>query len=172
MWSSRPPICPLPAATTSLLWLTVSPSVARVMHGTLSMTLTPGSVGGIPRGSPVRRERTTGGSRTCPRTDVCRDRESRPRHTAFERQAATSVVVVTLVVVALVVVTLVGVSVGQLAGVELVEVDLGAGGVDDLGLLEDRGQGLAARDLGDHGRDLAGLVDRLGELVGLHAVLR
>src|SRR6476660_7331302 len=131
MWSSRPPSCPLPAATTSLLWLTVSPSVARVMHGTLSMTLTPGSVGGIPRVPPVRRERTTWGSRTCPRTDVCRDREPRPRHTAFKRQAATSVVVVALVVVALV-----GVGVGQLAGVELVEVDLGAGGVDDLGLLE------------------------------------
>src|SRR5690242_4072721 len=80
----------------------------------------------------------------------------------------TSVVVVTLVVVALVV-TL-GELGGDVGGRDLAEVDLGAGGVDDLGLLEHGGERLAAGDLGDHGGDLALLVDRLGELVGVHAV--
>ena len=51
------------------------------------------------------------------------------------------------------------------------EVDVVAGGVGDLGLLEQHGECLAARHLRDHRRHLTGLVDRLGELVRVHAVL-
>jgi hypothetical protein len=53
----------------------------------------------------------------------------------------------------------------------LVEVDHVAGGVLDGNLLEDRRERLAAGDLGDHGGDLTLLVERLRELVGVHAVL-
>ena len=54
---------------------------------------------------------------------------------------------------------------------EVGQVDLIAGGVGNLGLLQDLGEGLAAADFADHHRNLATLVNELGELVRIHAVL-
>src|SRR5690348_11221912 len=93
---------------------------------------------------------------------------------AYAKRSASAVVValvvVTLVVVALVVVTLEELG-GDVGRGDLVEVDRLPRRVDDRGALEHRGQRLAAGDLGDHRGDLTLLVDRLGELVGVHAVL-
>ena len=74
-------------------------------------------------------------------------------------------VVVTLVVRALVVAERIGFA------IEGVEVNLVACGVDNLGLVQDCRERLAAGDLSHHRGDLATFVDGLGELVGLHAVL-
>src|SRR5450631_3202169 len=62
MWSSRPAICPLAAAMTSLLWLTLSPSVLRISGlPALSLTLTPDPGGEVPGSAGVRRERQEAG---------------------------------------------------------------------------------------------------------------
>ena len=81
-----------------------------------------------------------------------------------------TLVVVTLVVVTLVVVTLV-IAQRVTTDIQLVEVDLRASRVDDVGLLQDCRKRLATSDLGHHRRDLATFVDRLGEVVGIHAIL-
>src|ERR1035437_4374452 len=89
-----------------------------------------------------------------------------------------TLVVGTLVVVTLVVGTLVVGTLGTLVVAEhvateaqLVQVDLHAGRVNDGGLLQNCRKRLATGDLGHHRRDLATLVDRLCEVIGVHAVL-
>src|SRR5450759_1113864 len=86
-----------------------------------------------------------------------------------------TLVVVTLVVVTLVVVTLVVVTlvVAKCLGaqLEVVQVDLSARRVDDLGLVKNSSERLATGNLGHHPIDLAAFLHRLGELVGVHAVL-
>src|SRR5450759_31464 len=87
--------------------------------------------------------------------------------------------VVTLMVVTLMVVTLrvstlmvsTLVVAQSFGGVEIVEVNLRAGCVEDAGLLQDCRKRLATSDLGHHVGDLTALVDCLGKLIGVHAVL-
>ena len=79
-------------------------------------------------------------------------------------------VVVTFVVVTLIVLTLV-VAERVSASVEIAQVDLFAGQVDDLSLVQNCRERLAAGDLGHHRGNLSALIHRFGELVRVHAVL-
>src|SRR5665647_1206809 len=196
MWSSRPAICPLAAATISLLWLTMSPSVSRNL-GPLGPVVDPNArpCRGSPGTPGVRRERTKAIDRSPPArmtSPSCGKRygaagsPSRAIRKSQVLLCALCVVVTLVVIVVMTLVTLVVIVVMTLvahvvktlvvaerigARAELFQVDLAAGRVDDLGLLQNCRERLAAGDLSHHGGDLAALLDGLGELVGVHAVL-